>query len=89
MPGDSLAEYRKKRDFARTSEPQGSEPGRVAGPLRFVVHKHAASRLHYDLRLELDGVLKCWAIPKGPSATTGEKRFATRTEDHPLGYAAF
>ncbi len=89
MPGDSLAEYRKKRDFARTSEPEGSAPEPVAGPLRFVVHKHAASRLHYDLRLELDGVLKCWAIPKGPSATIGEKRFATRTEDHPLDYAAF
>lgn len=89
MPGDALAEYRKKRDFSKTLEPDGASPAPAAGPLRFGVHKHAASRLHYDLRLELDGVLKCWAIPKGPSAAIGEKRFATQTEDHPLDYASF
>lgn len=89
MPGDSLAEYRKKRDFSKTSEPDGSLPEAAGGPLRFMVHKHAATRLHYDLRLELDGVMKSWAVPKGPSAATGEKRFATQTEDHPLSYASY
>lgn len=89
MPGDSLAEYRKKRDFSKTSEPDGSQAPEAAGPLRFMVHMHAATRLHYDLRLELDGVMKSFAVPKGPSATTGEKRFATPTEDHPLSYSSF
>ncbi|MEO8541757.1 MAG: non-homologous end-joining DNA ligase, partial [bacterium] len=89
MPGDSLAEYRKKRDFSKTSEPDASVPSAVAGPLRFMVHMHAARAMHYDLRLELDGVMKCWAVPKGPSAATGEKRFATPTEDHPLPYASY
>ena len=89
MPGDSLAEYRRKRDFSKTSEPDAGAPVQVDGPLRFMVHKHAATRLHYDLRLELDGVLKSWALPKGPSAATGEKRFAATTEDHPLSYASF
>lgn len=89
MPGDSLAEYRKKRDFSKTSEPDGSQAPEAAGPLRFMVHMHAATRLHYDLRLELDGVMKSWAVPKGPSAATGEKRFATQTEDHPLSYASY
>ena len=89
MPGDSLSEYRRKRDFAKTSEPDGSQPIQVEGPLRFMVHKHAARGLHYDLRLELDGVMKCWAIPKGPSATHGEKRLAAATEDHPLSYASY
>lgn len=89
MPGDSLAEYRKKRDFSKTSEPDGSQSAAAAGPLRFMVHMHAATRLHYDLRLELGGVMKSWAVPKGPSAATGEKRFATQTEDHPLSYASY
>lgn len=89
MPGDSLAEYRRKRDFSKTPEPDAGAPVQVDGPLRFMVHKHAATRLHYDLRLELDGVLKSWALPKGPSAATGEKRFAATTEDHPLSYASF
>lgn len=90
MPADGLDEYRRKRDFRRTPEPGGdvAVPG-ATGALRFVVHKHAASRLHYDLRLELDGVLKCWALPKGPSANPHERRFAARTEDHPLAYAGF
>ncbi len=90
MPADGLDEYRRKRDFRRTIEPGGDQaPPGATGALRFVVHKHAASRLHYDLRLELDGVLKCWALPKGPSANPHERRFAARTEDHPLAYAGF
>jgi bifunctional non-homologous end joining protein LigD len=89
VPGDSLAEYRRKRDFSKTSEPGGEAAPPAQGPLRFMVHKHAATRLHYDLRLELDGVMKCWAIPKGPSAATGEKRLAAATEDHPLSYASY
>ena len=89
MPSPDLAEYQRKRDFARTPEPDSSEIGERQGPLTFMVHKHAASRLHHDLRLELDGVLKSWAIPKGPSADPAEKRFAAATEDHPLSYAPF
>ncbi|MDZ7729507.1 MAG: DNA polymerase ligase N-terminal domain-containing protein [Dehalococcoidia bacterium] len=89
MPARDLAEYRHKRDFSRTPEP--GEPGESGGqgPLTFVVHRHEATRLHFDLRLELDGVLMSWAIPKGPSPTTGEKRLAVRTEDHPLSYTGF
>lgn len=89
MAAPDLAEYRRKRDFARTPEPDSVETGERRGPLTFMVHKHAASRLHYDLRLEVDGVLKSWAIPKGPSADPSEKRFAAATEDHPLAYAPF
>jgi bifunctional non-homologous end joining protein LigD len=83
-----LDEYRRKRDFDRTSEPAGAV---AAGPggRSFVVHKHAARRLHYDLRLEVDGVLRSWALPKGPSLAPGEKRLAVQTEDHPLSYGDF
>jgi bifunctional non-homologous end joining protein LigD len=87
-----LVEYRRKRDFKKTSEPSGDTVAtrrRGAGTLRFVVQKHAASRLHYDFRLELDGVLKSWAVPKGPSLTAGERRLAAQTEDHPMDYADF
>src|SRR3979411_3295685 len=83
-----LNEYRRKRDFRRTPEPMGS--GQQAGhePV-FVVQKHDATRLHYDFRLQVDGVLKSWAIPKGPSLNTRDKRLAITTEDHPPDYANF
>ena len=87
IPSDRLQRYRVKRDFARTGEPKPSvEAG--AGS-RFVVQKHGARNLHYDLRLELDGVLLSWAVPHGPSLVAAEKRLAVRTEDHPLKYLDF
>ena len=85
--GDQLKTYRAKRDFARTREPRGTEKSSEGS--RFVVQKHDARRLHYDLRLELDGVLLSWAIPNGPSAISTDKRLAVRTEDHPLKYLDF
>ncbi|QWC57318.1 DNA ligase D [Erythrobacter sp. 3-20A1M] len=84
---DPLAEYNRKRDFRRTREPKG-ERGEGAGN-RFIVQKHDATRLHWDFRLEVDGVLKSWAVTKGPSPDPDIKRLAVRTEDHPLSYADF
>ena len=86
---ERLRAYRAKRNFDRTSEPAGEARKGAAGARRFVVHKHAARRLHYDLRLEQDGVLRSWALPKGPSLAEGEKRLAVEVEDHPLDYADF
>lgn len=85
----TLERYAAKRAFARTPEPAPGSAALRDGPLLFVVQKHAAQRLHYDFRLELEGVLKSWAIPKGPTFELGEKRLAVETEDHPFGYAAF
>lgn len=96
MAAPTLAKYRQMRDFSRTAEPKGSKQkprsqaaARPEAALSFVVQKHAARRLHYDFRLELDGVLLSWAVPKGPSLVPGEKRLAVETEPHPLEYGKF
>lgn len=92
---ERLSDYERKRDFAKTSEPRGktSPRRRRGGPVRrhprFTIQKHAATSLHYDLRLEIGGALASWAVPKGPSLDPREKRLAMRTEDHPLDYLEF
>jgi len=90
----SLSEYERKRDFSKTREPSGEGRGEGAGRAkrrhpRFTIQKHAATSLHYDFRLEVDGVLASWAVPKGPSLDPRDKRLAMRTEDHPMDYLEF
>src|SRR3981081_2063680 len=86
-----LAEYKRKRDFAKTAEPKGGKPlpKAVRGACNFVIQKHAARRLHYDFRLEMEGVLRSWAVPKGPSLNPADKHLAVAVEDHPLEYGDF
>jgi bifunctional non-homologous end joining protein LigD len=86
---DSLSAYKEKRDFAHTPEPAAESTQTSSKGYAFVVQKHDARQLHYDFRLEIDGVLKSWAVPKGPSMNPTQKRLAVITEDHPLDYAGF
>ncbi|HWG35978.1 MAG TPA: DNA polymerase ligase N-terminal domain-containing protein, partial [Gemmatimonadaceae bacterium] len=93
---EQLAEYQRKRDFEKTAEPSGastrarkSSRSAATKKLQFVIQKHAATQLHYDLRLEIDGVMKSWAVPKGPSADPSVKRLAMQVEDHPIEYNTF
>jgi len=84
-----LKTYQKKRDFGKTPEPRRKEKKSKSKKLIFVIHKHHASHLHWDLRLEIDGILKSWAVPKEPPKIKNVKRFAIQVEDHPLEYAKF
>ena len=86
-PNTKLRRYNEKRDFAKTPEPSGADA--PATGHRLVIQQHFARRLHFDLRLEIDGVLTSWAVTRGPSANPKDKRLAVRTEDHPLSYGSF
>lgn len=86
---DDLDTYRDRRDFRSTPEPEGTSPSRRSDRPRFVIQQHDASSMHWDLRLEADGVLKSWAVPRGPSTDPREKRLARRVEDHPVDYLDF
>jgi bifunctional non-homologous end joining protein LigD len=88
MPSRKLAKYRAKRDFGKTAEPSGDTPKASSGH-SYLIQKHAARRLHYDFRLEMDGILKSWAVTKGPSLNPADKRLAVHVEDHPLAYGDF
>ncbi len=89
MAADKLSNYKNKRDFKQAQEPSGSTEVKPSNRLRFVIQKHDATRLHYDLRLELDGVFKSWAVTKAPSLDPSDKRLAVAVEDHPLDYGDF
>src|SRR2546430_3427403 len=90
MPNNNkLSKYRAKRDFSKTAEPSGQAEITASNRRRFIVQKHAATQLHYDLRLELDGVFKSWAVTRGPSLDPHDKRLAVEVEDHPLDYGDF
>jgi bifunctional non-homologous end joining protein LigD len=89
MPANKLTRYQEKRDFKRTAEPAGNDKVVASDALRFVIQKHAASHLHFDLRLEVDGVFRSWAVPKGPSLDPKIRRLAMEVEDHPLDYGDF
>jgi DNA ligase D-like protein (predicted 3'-phosphoesterase) len=83
-----LAEYRRRRDFQKSPEPTGNQHGKAEAKI-YLIHRHDASHLHWDLRLEMDGVLKSWAVPKEPPTQLGVRRLAVQVEDHPLEYASF
>src|ERR1700749_913171 len=89
MPTKKLAKYRAKRDFKKTAEPSGKARLAPSNRLRYVIQKHAATRLLYDFRLEWDGVFKSWAVARGPSLNPADKRLAVEVEDHPLDYGDF